>query len=295
MSRSLTAFCLLAVVVTMAGCSLEDAPLIGKPAASMDGHTISMSDYRQRLKVEQDLYKATATAPRTKSDSEEQDIAIRSLVDEVLIADEAARKGLSVSDDEVNKEVDFQRTTYGQLVALERVQHPERPAPPDFNQFLRNEGYDIDHLRESVRHILLEQKVEHKQAQNRADSANRAVQSGIAIVDVAKQYSDLASGKTGGEEKIDSSHLASGDAKLQPALNTLQPGDTSKIVEGVNGFYIFKLLTRDEGGITADIVFISAPQANFYTPKFRPQWFADFVKGLEDNAHVKYSVGPKAT
>jgi parvulin-like peptidyl-prolyl isomerase len=288
MHRLIAALCMLGTLGGLSGCSLEDAPVIGKPAASMDGHTISMTDYRQRLKVEQDLYK------QTKTDSQLQEVAIKSLIDEVLIADEAGRKGLTVSDDEVNKEISFQHTTYDHNTALYRAQYPTRPAPPDFNQFLRNEGYDVDRLRDSVRHILLEQKVEHQQAKNRADTAFRELNSGTAIADVARHFSDLASGPGGGQETVDSAHLASGDPKLQPALNLLQPGDTSKVVEGANGFYIFKLLTRDEAGITAVIVFISAPEATLYTPKFRPQWFQDFVKGLEDNAHVKYAVGPKA-
>ena len=87
MHRPLTASFLLVAVGLLSGCSLEDAPLLGKPAASMDGHTVSMSEYRLRLKVEQDLYKTTRT------DQQEQDIAIRSLVDPVLVDDEASRKG----------------------------------------------------------------------------------------------------------------------------------------------------------------------------------------------------------
>jgi len=289
MRRSLRALGLFAALTVFSGCSLEDAPLIGKPAASMDGHTISMSDYRVRLKVEEDLYQ------NTRTESQKQDLAIRSMVDEQLVAAEAAGKGLSVSDDEINKEIEFQRTNYARNSALYRWQYPTRPAPPDFNTFLRAEGYDVDRLRESVKHILLEQKVEHKQAQNRADTAYRALRSGMTITDVAKKYSDLASGASGGLETVDSTHLATTDARLQPALNTLQPGETSKVVQGANGFYIVKLLTRDESGITADFVFVSAPQPQLYTPKFRPQWFQDFVKGLEDNAHVQYRVGPKAT
>ncbi|MGI8610622.1 MAG: peptidylprolyl isomerase [Candidatus Dormibacteria bacterium] len=290
MKRPVLFSVLLATLLGLAGCSLEDAPLVGKPAASMDGHTISSSDYKVRLKVEQDLYK------KTRTDQQEQDIAIRSLVDEVLLDDEASKKGLSVSDDEVNKAIDFQRNAYNQAATSQRIQNPTGAAPPDFNTFLRNEGYDIDRLRESVKHILLEQKVEHRMAQNRADTAFRALQGGTPIADVARQYSDLASATTAGQESIDSAHLAAGDPLLQPALNVLQPGDISKsVVQGANGFYLFKLLTRDENGITAVIVFISAPQPNLYTPKFRPQWFSDFVKGLEDNAHVKYAVGSKAT
>ncbi|MEA2682452.1 MAG: SurA N-terminal domain [Chloroflexota bacterium] len=274
---------MLAFAVLVAGCSLEDAPVIGKPAATMDGHTISMSDYRQRLKVEQDLYKKTKTA------AEEEDVAIRSLVDEVLIDDEAGRKGFAVSDDEVNKEIDVQRATYQRLSTLQRAQHPELPAPPDFNTFLRKEGYDVDRLRESVRHILLEQKVEHKQAQNRADTAYREIQGGATILDTAKKYGDGPA-----EQTVLNSDLASGDAKLRPTLNTLQPGDTSKVVEGLNGFYIIKLLTRDDKGITAQVVFVNAPAPEVYSPKLRPTWFQDFVKGLENGAHVSYKVGTKA-
>jgi len=289
MSRPLTAFSLLAVAFAIAGCSLEDAPLIGHPAATTDGHSISMTDYRQRLKVEDDFYK------KTRTDAQKQDIAIRSLVDEVLIADAAKNKGLTVSDDEVNKEIAFQRTIYERFSALQRAQHPELPAPPAFNTFLRDEGYDVDKLRESVRLILLEQKVQHKQAQNRADAAYREIQAGLPITDAAKKDSDANSGPSGGEETLSSIDQASGDTRLTPTLNTLQPGDTSKVVEGVNGFYIIKLLTRTDTAVTADVVYVRAPAPTQYAPKLRPQWFVDFVKGLENNAHVKYNVGPKAT
>jgi parvulin-like peptidyl-prolyl isomerase len=288
MSRPLTAFSTLVLAAVLAGCSLEDAPLIGKPAASMDGHTISMTDYRQRLKVEQDLYQST------KTESQKEDIAIRSLIDEQLIADEAKNKGFDVTDDEVNKEIAYQRATYDRLSALQRAQNPTKPAPPDFNTFLRKEGYDVDRLRESVRLILLEQKVQHKQAQNRADTAYREIQGGLAIADAVKKYSDGVNASTAVESTVSSTDLSSTDPKLTPTLNTLQPGDTSKVVEGLNGFYIFKLLTRTDAAITANIVFVQAPAANLYSPKLRPQWFTDFVRGLENNAHVKYNVGPRA-
>ncbi|MDQ6748722.1 MAG: SurA N-terminal domain-containing protein [Candidatus Dormibacteraeota bacterium] len=289
MSRPLTAFSALLLAGMLAGCSLEDAPLIGKPAASVDGHTISMSDYRQRLKVEQDFYK------QTRTEAQKEDIAVRSLVDEQLIADEAQKKGFTVTDDEINKEIAHQRSTYERFSALERAQNPTQPAPPDFNTFLRREGYDVDRLRESVRLILLEQKVEHKQAQNRADTAYREIQGGLDLMEAAKKYSDGPRASTGGETTASSLDLASGDPRLMPALNTLQAGDTSKVLEGVNGFYIFKLLTRTDTGITADVVFIQAPAQSQYSPKLRPAWFTAFVKGLENNAHVKYNVGPRAT
>ncbi|MFN2464561.1 MAG: peptidylprolyl isomerase [Candidatus Dormibacteria bacterium] len=289
MRRLTVLLCVCGTLCAISGCSLEDAPLVGKPAATFDGHSISMSDYRVRLKVEEDLYKGTRT------EAQKQAAAIQSLVDEQLIADEAARKGISVTDDEVNREIDFQRTTYNKNVALYRAQYPTRQAPPDFNQFLRSEGYDVGRLRDSVKHILLEQKLEHRQAQNRADAAYRSIQSGTPIADAARKYSDLPSASAGGQESVDSSHLSTTDARVQPAMNTLQPGDTSKVVEGSNGFYIIKLLTRDENGITAVFVFVSAPAPQLYTPKFRPQWFRDFIRGMEDSSHVQYHVGPKAS
>ncbi|MFN2465620.1 MAG: peptidylprolyl isomerase [Candidatus Dormibacteria bacterium] len=288
MSRSLTAFSLLALASVLAGCSLEDAPVIGKPAASTDTHSISMTDYRQRLRVEQDLYKDTRT------ESQKEDIAIRSLVDEQLIADEAKSRGLTVSDDDVNKQISYMTSVFDRLRALQRAKTPSASLP-DFNGTLRKEGYDVDHLRESVRLILLEQKVEHKQAQNRADSAYREIEGGLPITDAAKKYSDGPSASTGGAIEVKSIDLASGDARLMPALNALQPGETSKVLEGVNGFYIIKLDTRTDAAITGNAVFVLAPQPSQYAPKLRPAWFVDFVKGLENNAHVKYNVGPKAT
>ena len=89
MGRFLLAVGSLVALAALSGCSLEDAPLVGKPAASMDGHTISMSDYRLRLKVEQDLY------TNTRTESQKEDLAIRSLVDEQLLASEAASNAMT--------------------------------------------------------------------------------------------------------------------------------------------------------------------------------------------------------
>src|SRR5258708_27688938 len=47
----------LAAAVALAGCSAEDLPIVGRPAASFDGGNVKMADYQLRLKILQENYR----------------------------------------------------------------------------------------------------------------------------------------------------------------------------------------------------------------------------------------------
>jgi parvulin-like peptidyl-prolyl isomerase len=266
---------------------------VGKPAASFNGHQISMSDYQVRLKLYQHLYdaqrKGTASPQPAldspagrKSELSLEDRAVKDLVDEELIREDAADNKVSVSDSEVQAEVD----NFKKQVKTEA----------DFQKFLNDYGYTLDLIRQQIRARLIEVKLENKLAVDRVKQALEKLQKGSGIAEVAAALSDDPSSKDkGGEIKLTPENLKSLDAAVRPVLDALQPGETSKdAVRGVNGYYIFKLLGRDDTGVTMDVVYVYAPDKDHYRLQQRPAWFSTRIVDLENKAHIKYNVGSHA-
>src|SRR3984893_12424123 len=160
---------LLAAVVGLAACSTEDMPVIGKSAATFDGGSIKMSDYRLRLKVMQENYrKQTQSQGEQKYPSIDSPAgrdneatleteAVQDLVDAVLVQREAEKSGITVTEDDINKQVDPFRATYDAQAAQQRQQGL---AAPSFNAYLNTLGYSLDRLGEEVRARIYEQRVE---------------------------------------------------------------------------------------------------------------------------------------
>ena len=291
---------LLTVALGLAGCAL---PFSQSDAATFDGHTISMADYQSRLTLYQFLYKrqaATAAAgqqppaldtPAGKANEAKlEDDAIQSLVDEQLIRDEAAKDGLSVSDKEVADDVTAARHQFDQQNQTAITQGQQSQT---FTQYLKGFGYDLASLELQIHARLLEQKLENKLATVRANQALAALRGGTDISQVAKQYSDdNTAAQNGGLVTLTPAQLGQIDPAVKPALDALQPGaTTADLVRGVNGFYLLKLVSRDDTGVKANVVYIYAPQAAYYRTSQRPAWFIAFVTDLEKKAHIKYKVG----
>jgi hypothetical protein len=291
---------LLTAALGLAGCSL---PFGQSTAATFDGHTISSADYQARLSLYQALYKKQAasaaagqqppaldTAAGKANESKLEDDAIQSLVDEQLIRDEAAKEGLSVSDKEVNDDVaaarhQFDQSNQAAVTAGQKAQ--------TFDDYLKGFGYDLGSLKVQIHARLLEQKLENKLATTRANQALALLKGGTDIAQVAKQFSDdTNAASTGGMVTLSPTQLGQVDAAVKPALDALQPGGVSTdLVRGVNGFYLLKLISRDDAGVKANVVYIYAPQAAYYRTSQRPAWFISFVTDLEKKAHIKYQVG----
>ncbi|MFY9613803.1 MAG: SurA N-terminal domain-containing protein [Candidatus Dormiibacterota bacterium] len=296
-------YALVAVaVLSLAGCSADDLPFIGKPAARMDGHTVSMAEYQTRLRLLRDDYNITRQANPSqypsldstdgkKIDQNFQNQAIQDLVDQQLVLDDAKNHGITVSDDDVNKDVDNARRDYEFRANQANQQGSQNPGT--FNDYLKKEGVTIDQVREQARARLAEQRLENQQAKRRAQDALDMIKGGKDLVEVAKQYSDEKDADRGTELTVKISDLDTGSlAALKGALTALQVGQTTQeLTKASDGFYILKLDAKDATTMKIRYVLVRAPDADFYHINQRPQWFADYVTGLEKNAHVQYQVG----
>jgi predicted chitinase len=299
---------LLAAVLGLAACSTDDWPVIGKPAASFDGGSIKMSDYKLRLKVLQENYKKqTASQGEAKfpsldspagrsSETTLETESAQDLVDAVLIQRQAQNRGINITEDDINAQVDPFRKNYDTQAATERAQGKTTKS---FNDYLNSLGYSLDRLREEVRTRLYEQRLEDKLAQARKTAALTAIKSNQDIGAVAKQYSDdVASAGSGGGLSIHGKDLVNVPG-LKPAIDALQqPGATSAdFVRADDGFYYFKLASRDAAAdlIKMQYVYIYDPKPELYSTTRRPKWLIDMIAQIEKQAHVKYNVGSKAT
>ena len=291
----------LAAVVGLAACSTEDMPVIGKSAATFDGGSIKMSDYRLRLKVLQENYrKQTQSQGEQKFPSIDSPAgrdnettleteAVQSLVDAVLVQREAEKYGIGVTEDDSNKQVDPVRANYDVAAAQQRQQGATAPT---FNAYLNSLGYSLDRLREQVRSRIFEQRLEAKLALQRKAAALAALKSGADIAAVAKKYSDdIASVNAASTLSLRTKDIA-GVPQLKPAIEALQPGQSSPdFAQADDGYYFFKLTSRDADTTKMQYLYIYDPKPELYSNAKRPKWLVDLIRQREKEAHVKYSVG----
>lgn len=295
----------LAAIMALAGCSTEDLPIVGKPAAAFDGGNIKMADYQLRLKVLQENYrKQTESQGEVKYPSLDspggrqnetvlETEAVQDLVDAVLIERQAQQRGISVSEDDINKQIDPFRTNYNTLAA----QQTQAGKPTlSFNDYLNSLGYSLDQLRQQVRSRVFEQRLEDKMATLREVAALAMLKQGTDIGIVAKKYSDdSSSASAGGSLTLKTKDLANVPT-LKPTLDALQPGQsTTDFVRVDDGFYFFKLLSRDADNTKMQYVYIYDPKPSLYTTAKREKWFIDSITSWEQQAHVKYHVGSHAS
>jgi predicted chitinase len=293
--------------VVLAACSTDDWPVIGKTAASFDGGSIKMADYKLRLNVLQENYKKQtlsqgevkfpsldSPAGRSNETGLETE-SVQDLVDAVLVQREAQKRGINVTEDDINAQVDPFRKNYDTQAATERAQGQSTKS---FNDYLNSLGYSLDRLRDEVRSRLYEQRLEDKLAQGRKTLALSALKANQDISAVSKKYSDdAASAGGGGVLSLRGKDLVNVPT-LKPAIDALQqPGATSPdFVRADDGFYYFKLTSRDAATDKIDMqyIYIYDPKPELYSTTRRPKWLLDLIAQMEKDAHVKYHVGSKA-
>jgi parvulin-like peptidyl-prolyl isomerase len=295
---------LLAAVLGLAACSTEDLPIVGKPAATYDGGSVTMADYKLRLKVLQENYRKQTQAqgevkyPSLDGPAGRQNEAVleteavQDLVDAALIERQAKERGVSVSEDDINKSVDPFRTNYNKLAS----QQTQAGKPTlSFNDYLNRLGYSLDQLRQQVRSRIFEQRLEDKIALEREAAALAMLRRGTDIGAVAKRYSDdTSSAGSGGALALKTSDVANVPT-LKPSLDALQPGQSSPdFVRVDDGYYFFKLTSRDATTTKVQYVYVYDPKPELYTAAKREAWFIDSIKSWGQQAHVKYNVGSRA-
>jgi foldase protein PrsA len=181
------------------------------------------------------------------------------LIDEKLQLDKAAELGITVTDDEVNSEIENAKKYFD--------------TEEKFNEFLKEQGIDLEYFKESVKKELIISKLNDKltekvavtdeeikayydthqdefvsvkashillETQEEAEAMLKRVKAGEDFAELAKQNSIDPSAK---ENSGDLDYFRHGDMvePFENAAFALKPGEISEIVPTDFGFHIIKV------------------------------------------------------
>jgi len=201
------------------------------PVARVDGNFVAYENYFFELRHYKHYYQSQQKLNFSSNEQDKQQLAAfqqqarQKVVDDAIVQQLAKKNGVSVSDKEVNKQIELVRKQ-NRLGENDKV----------FEDVLRNYwGWRVDDFRRSLRQQMLAQKLVSKLDTDTADRANKALSelnSGASFAEVAKRYSDDPSSKDNGGEFGFPIERTNRDLTAQTVdtLFNLQPGQVSGII-----------------------------------------------------------------
>lgn len=212
------------------------------PVARVDGQWVRYSEYLRELRSSIHYFSTKEALNFNSDDGKRQleyqkRLALDKSIEATLVAKLARELGIQVSGKEVNDFVDRQ-------VNNNRLGLTEQ----SFAQVI-NDYYDwsLEEYKDSIRRQLLRKKVAANldtDSKAKADQLATALQGGADFAQLAKENSDdqLSSAQGGdvGFFTLD----ANDPSGVIAVANQLQPGQVSAVIEGVDGFYIVKLIEK---------------------------------------------------
>ena len=228
-----------------------------------------MAAYQARLKVSsaRDPFAGMPEAIPSPAPSQRlEDFTIEQLIRETIIQQQAAERRIKISD---------------QAVSLRITQLRESAGAATFDEALRRNGFTDPSFRDYERALLTEVALLHEMASQRAANALSDLKSGQSFdAVVAKWNDDQGTAARHG----DIGWLRPADLPEPPlasAVQALQPGDMSGVIETNRGFVIAHLLERRADQVHLAVVLILAPTVDTISAQSTPTWFTNFVSDQE--------------
>jgi peptidyl-prolyl cis-trans isomerase SurA len=142
-----------------------------------------------------------------------------------------------------------------------------------------------------VRHILIKfsEVVSEKDAMTRMISIKERLDNGEKFEDLARQYSDDGSAKSGG----DLGWVNPGDTvpEFEKTMNSLAPGEISNIIKTQFGLHILQVIDRRNQDMSKEAARIKARQE--IRARKSDEAFQDWVRELRDRAFVELRLEDK--
>ena len=272
----------------IAACSSPSIPIPLAPpaAATVDGQSITMAAYQARLKVTsaRDPFSGMPEAVPSPAPSQRlEDFTIEQLIRETIIEQQAAQRGIKISD---------------QAVAMRITQLRDSAGAATFNQALARNGFSDQSFRDYERALLTEVALLQAMARQRADSAASDLKAGQSFDAVVTKYND---DQGTAARQGDIGWLRPADLPEPPlasAVATLQPGDVSGVVETNRGFVIARLLERRGDQVHLAVILVLAPTVDMISAQGTPGWFTSFLSDQESalrrDGKIMVNVGNQA-
>jgi parvulin-like peptidyl-prolyl isomerase len=277
---------LLAVALSACSSPSIPIPLAASPAATVDGQVISIAAYQARLKVTsaRDPFAGMPEALPSPAPSRRlEDFTIEQLIRETIIQQQAAQRGIKISDQAVSRRI---------------AQLQDSAGGTDFNQVLRRNGFSDQSFRDYERALLTEVALIAAMARQRADDAASQLKAGQSFDGVVAKFNDdpgTASrhGEVGWLRPADLP-----EAPLASAVETLQAGQVSGVIETNRGFVIARVVERRADQVHLAVVLVLAPTVDMISPQGTPAWFTTFVtdqeSALRRDGKITINVGSHA-
>lgn len=226
------------------------------PVAKINGAWVRYSDYLLNLRS---AIHYLSTKEAVNFDSEDgknqldyqKRLALDKATQNVLVAQLASQNNITVSSNEVDEFVKKQITN-GRLGVTEDV----------YKQVIRDYyDWSFDEYKDSIHQQLLRKKVMAQldtQSRQAVNDILQSLQKGADFGAVAKDKSeDVATKAQGGDMGIVNKSTEDPNGIIA-AASQLQPGQVSGVVEGVDGFYIVKLLDKpDDNNLHIAKIYVS--------------------------------------
>jgi parvulin-like peptidyl-prolyl isomerase len=225
------------------------------PVAAVDGHFVRYSNYLLQLRSAL-YYLTTKDTANFSSDTGKRQLdyqrrlALNTAISDTYVQTLAKQKRLSVSDTELNDFIDKQIKD-NQLGVSQQA----------YEQVIKDYyNWTFDEYRMAVKNELLKVKVMaaiDTAAQQTINDALQQLLHGGDFAQVAKAVSeDVASKANGGDVGYVSTSTDDPNGLIKAAQN-LQPGQYTKVITGIDGFYIVKLLDKHDDQLHLAKVFVA--------------------------------------
>jgi peptidyl-prolyl cis-trans isomerase SurA len=311
-----TAYCLLLTVFGYTTVA-NSAILLDKVMAIVNKEVITWSDLYKAMEFEAtDEIKAMKDEDRRRFFKENESMFLESLIDMRLQLQEAAKAGVSASDEDVNRAIENIRKKYsmtdevfkdaiakeGFTLAEYRKKLSEqitisRIVEQDVkSKVLVTEGeidkYIAGHKeleKESegfnISHIFFKKTDDKRQLEEKAMEIYKKIKAGENFSDLAKQYSEDASARSGGElgfiRKSDMS------VDFLNVLSKMKLGDVSEPFWSGNGIHIIRLNDKKEVKSLQELREIV--RQKLLDEKFNRE-YKNWIKGLRERAYVEIKI-----
>jgi peptidyl-prolyl cis-trans isomerase SurA len=302
----------LAVLVCTAFA--ESAILLDKVMAIVNKDVVTWSDLYKAMEFEAtDQIKAMKDEDRRRFFKESEPLFLENLIDARLQLQEAAKLGVTASDEDVNKAVESIKKKYSMTdeefknaIGREGFTFPEykkkiseqitvsRVVEQEVRSRILVTDAEIDaYIADNkelaketegfhISHIFLKKTENAKQVEDRAMGIYKKIKAGENFADAARQYSEDATARSGGDlgfiKKADLSK------EFLDVLSKLQAGAVSEPFWGGNGVHILKLNERVELKTPKDLR--DKVRQKFLEERFNAE-YKSWVKGLREKAYVE--------
>lgn len=268
----------------LAACTSPSVPVLAPPAAaSVDGHDISLATYQARLKVSRarDPFAGIPEAIPSPAPSQRlEDFTIEQLVREEIVRQEAAQRGISISD---------------QAVGTRIKQLEDRATTATFRAALARNGFTQESFRDFERVLLTEVALVDAIARQRARSAVKDLETGKTFNQVVDAWNDDSAttprhGEVGWVRSVDLP-----EPELRSAVESLRPGAVSGLIRTNRGYVIANLIERRADQAHLAVVLVLAPVVDLFSQQGTPPWFTRLIdereSALRRDGKIKITVG----